>query len=62
MPTDNGKHIVQFIGSGSVYRITPTTETEARKVGMQRLEPISAYDGGQRSLSYDDDDYGDDPF
>lgn len=57
MPTDDGRHLVQFIdpSSGSVYRITPTTETEARKIGLQRMEPISAYESGQLGLNYEDD-------
>jgi hypothetical protein len=61
MPTDNGKHIVQFISPGSLYRITPTTEAAARKVGMQRLDPI-APSAWQRKLDYDDDYDDAEPF
>jgi hypothetical protein len=52
IPTDSGI-VTQYFPSGSVYRITPTTEKACRTVASTGFEPI--YCEVQRSLGWDDE-------
>lgn len=45
IPTDDGKYITQYIGPGSIFSMTPTTEDVARAIAADNQpEPVGLWE------------------
>lgn len=67
IPDKDGKFVTQFLGPGSIFRMTPCNEDVARKVASQcQPEPVHRWEmpeliaGHQGSFSGYQNDYNDD--